>query len=370
MTESDLGFMRRALGLARNGWYTTDPNPRVGCVLVKDDLIIAEGWHAQAGQAHAEVDALSKLAFPNLARGATAYVTLEPCSHHGRTGPCCEALIAAGICRVVVGMQDPNPLVAGNGLKKLREAGIEVVCGVLEADAAQLNRGFIQRMQTGLPFVISKLAMSLDGRTALANGQSQWITSPQSRQDVQRYRAESSAILTGIETVLADDPSLNARVDFAAKQPVRVVLDTQLRMPVTAKLLQMPGETWVMTANSDAAKQQPLSDAGCKIFQVAAVNGRIDLEKAFKLLAAQQINQVWVEAGATLNGSLLASGLVDEWLIYMAPCVLGDQGRGLFSLPAALENMQDKINLQLFDVRQIGPEVRLSYRKQSLKFAC
>jgi diaminohydroxyphosphoribosylaminopyrimidine deaminase/5-amino-6-(5-phosphoribosylamino)uracil reductase len=365
MSQADFGFMLRALELARNGFYTTDPNPRVGCVIVKDGLIIAEGWHAQAGQAHAEVDALSKLASPEQPRGATAYVTLEPCSHHGRTGPCCDALIAAGVGRVVVAMQDPNPLVAGNGLRKLREAGVEVVCGVLEADANQLNRGFIKRMQTGLPFIISKLAMSLDGRTALANGQSQWITSPQSRQDVQRFRAESSAILTGIDTVLADDPSLNARVDFAAKQPFRVVLDSQLRMPVTAKMLQIPGETWLITANADPDKQQPLLDAGCKIFQQNGVDGRIDLEQVFKLLAAQQINQVWVEAGATLNGSLLSSGLVDEWLIYMAPCVLGDQGRGLFHLPT-LQAMRDKILLQLTDARQIGPDLRLHYRTQSV----
>lgn len=365
MSQIDVGFMLRALELARNGFYTTDPNPRVGCVIVKDGLIIAEGWHTQAGQAHAEVDALSKLASPELARGATAYVTLEPCSHHGRTGPCCEALIDSGVSRVVAAMQDPNPLVAGNGLQKMREAGIEVVCGILEVDAALLNRGFIKRMQTGLPFVISKLAMSLDGRTALANGQSQWITSPQSRQDVQRFRAESSAILTGIDTVLADDPSLNARVDFAAKQPVRVVLDSHLRMPVTAKMLQLPGETWLITANADPDKQQPLLVAGCRIFQLDAVDGRIDLSQAFKLLAAQHINQVWVEAGATLNGSLLSSGLVDEWLIYMAPCVLGDQGRGLFHLPA-LQTMQDKILLQLTDVRQIGPDLRLQYRTQSV----
>lgn len=365
MTKSDLGFMCRALELARNGWYTTDPNPRVGCVLVKDGVIIAEGWHAQAGQAHAEVDALSKLASSDFARGATAYVTLEPCSHHGLTGPCCEALIAAGIRRVVVGMQDPNPLVAGKGLKKLLEAGMEVACGALQADAAQLNRGFIKRMQTGMPFIISKMAMSLDGRTALANGQSQWITSSQSRQDVQRYRAESSAILTGIDTVLADDPSLNARVDFTAQQPVRVVLDSQLRMPTTAKMLQMPGQTWLITANADPDKQQPLLDAGCQVFKLDGVDGRIDLEQVFNLLAAQQINQVWVEAGATLNGSLLSSGMVDEWLIYMAPCVLGDQGRGLFHLPA-LQSMQDKMMLELIDVRQIGPDLRLKYRTQSV----
>lgn len=359
MSDSDAGFMARALELARNGFYTTDPNPRVGCVLVKDHQIIAEGWHAQAGQAHAEVDALAKLTHPDLSHGATAYVTLEPCSHHGRTGPCCEALIAAGIKRVVVAMQDPNPLVAGNGLKKMLDAGVEVSCGLLQADAEQLNRGFIKRMLVGLPFVRSKLAMSLDGRTALANGRSQWITSPQARQDVQKWRAESSAIVTGIDTVLADDPSLNVRLDCAVKQPVRVILDSNLRMPLRAKMLQLPGETWLVTCNGDPAKQQGLLDVGCKIKQVAAHNGRIDLLQAFKFLAEQQINSVWVEAGATLNGALLDTALIDEWLVYVAPCVLGDQGRGLFHFPE-LQTLTDKKTFKFDAVRQVGPDLRLT----------
>ena len=359
MSDQAAAFMARALQLARNGVYTTDPNPRVGCVLVKDNQIIAEGWHAQAGQAHAEVDALAKLPHPDFSQGATAYVTLEPCSHHGRTGPCCDALIAAGISRVVVAMQDPNPLVAGNGLKKMREAGVDVSCGLLQADAEQLNQGFIKRMLTGLPFVRSKLAMSLDGRTALANGQSQWITSPQARQDVQKWRAESSAIVTGIDTVLADDPSLNARVDFAVKQPLRVILDSNLRMSPSAKMLQLPGETWLMTCNGDQAKQQSLRDAGCKVVQVASRDGRVDLLQAFKYLAQQQINTVWVEAGAALNGALLDTDLVDEWLVYVAPCVLGDQARGLFHF-AELQAMADKKAFKFNAVRQVGPDLRLT----------
>lgn len=359
MSAADAGFMARALQLARNGLYTTDPNPRVGCVLVKDNQIIAEGWHAKAGQAHAEIEALAKLAEPSHARGATAYVSLEPCSHHGRTGPCCDALIEAGISRVVVAMQDPNPLVAGNGLKKMRAAGIEVSGGLLQADAEQLNRGFIKRMVTGLPYVRSKLAMSLDGRTALVNGESQWITSPQARQDVQTFRAESSAIVTGIDTVLADDPSLNARVDFTVRQPVRVVLDSKLRMPLNAKMLQLPGETWVITCHDDPAKQLRLRDAGCKVWQVDSRMDRVDLSEVFRLLAQQQINTVWIEAGATLNGALLETDLVDEWLVYMAPCVLGDQARGLFHFPE-LQSMAAKKNFKFNAVRQVGPDLRLT----------
>lgn len=359
MSLSDAGFMARALELARKGRYTTDPNPRVGCVLVKEGKVIAEGWHYRAGQAHAEVDALAKLADPEQARGATAYVTLEPCSHYGRTGPCSDALIAAGVARVVVAMQDPNPLVAGDGLRKLRAAGVEVSCGLLQMDAEALNRGFIKRMTRGLPYVRSKLAMSLDGRTALANGQSQWITSPQSRQDVQLFRAESSAILTGVSTVLVDDPSLNARVDFEVKQPVRVVLDSSLRMPLHAKMLTLPGDTWIITCCDDPVKRQSLQRIGCQVYQVAAHEGRVDLTKAFELLADLQINYVWVEAGASLNGALLETDLVDEWLMYIAPCVLGDQARGLFQL-AELHSMADKKKFHIHEFRQVGPDLRLT----------
>ncbi len=358
MTPSeDAVYMARAVKLAEKGIYTTDPNPHVGCVLVKNGEIIAEGFTQRAGFAHAEIDALAKT---DDVRGATAYVTLEPCSHYGKTGPCCDALIAAGIGRVVVAMQDPNPLVSGRGLQKMREAGIEVVCGVLEQEAAKLNRGFFKRMTQGLPLIRSKLAMSLDGRTAMASGESQWITSPESRQDVQRFRAQSSAIVTGIDTVLYDDPQLNARVDFDVEQPVKVVLDSNLRMPLAAKMLQNSAKVWIITCSDDAAKQQQLQDAGCKVFQVAIRNGRPDLLEVFKLLAELQINTVWVEAGATLNGALLESGLVDEWLVYMAPCVLGDQARSLFHLPG-LQAMVDKKRLKLLEVRQVGPDLRLTF---------
>ncbi len=358
---NDADFMAQAIQLAQNGIYLTDPNPHVGCVLVKDGHVIAEGWTQRAGFAHAEVHALSKTQDAN---GATAYVTLEPCSHQGRTGPCCDALIAAGIRRVVVAMQDPNPLVSGRGLQKMRAAGIEVVEDVLQEEAKKLNRGFFKRMTTGLPWIRSKLAMSLDGRTAMASGQSQWITSPEARQDVQRFRAQSSAILTGIDTVLYDDPQMNARVDFEVLQPVKVVLDSSLRMPLSAKMLDNAIEVWVITCSEDQEKQQKLRDVGCKVFQVEAINGRPDLLATFKLLAELHINTVWVEAGATLNGALLEADLVDEWIIYMASCVLGHQGRGLFYLPA-LNSMNDKKTLQLMDIRRVGADIRLSYCMES-----
>jgi len=358
--SADAFYMAQAMLLARKGIYTTDPNPHVGCVLVKNGAIIAEGWTQRAGLAHAEIDALAKTCD---AQGATVYVSLEPCSHHGRTGPCCDALIAAGVSRVVVAMQDPNPLVSGRGLQKMREAGIEVVCGVLQQDAEQLNRGFIKRMTQGLPWIVSKLAASLDGRSAMASGESQWITSSQSRADVHKFRAASSAILTGIGTVLADDPQLNARVDFDVEQPVKVVLDSNLRLPLTAKIVQNSAETWIFTCSDDVLKQQRLQNLGCKIFWVDAVNGRLALLQVFKLLAELQINTVWVEAGAVLNGALLSGDLVDEWLIYMAPCVLGDQARGMFHLPG-LEHMADKKQLQLLNVRQLGPDLRLTFNSR------
>ncbi len=354
----DAEFMARAIKLAENGLYTTDPNPHVGCVLVKHGQVLAEGWTQRAGFAHAEIDALYRT---QDARDATAYVSLEPCSHHGRTGPCCDALIAAGIRRVVVAMQDPNPLVCGHGLQKMRDAGIEVICGLLQSEAEKLNQGFFKRMTQGLPWIRSKLAMSLDGRTAMASGESQWITSAESRQDVQHYRAQSSAILTGIDTVLSDDPRLNARVDFDLEQPVKVVLDSHLRLPLTARLLQDAESVWIITCSLDTNKQQLLRDAGCKVFQVESDHGRPNLLATFRLLAELKINSVWVEAGATLNGALLNSGLVDEWIFYLAPCVLGDQARGLFRIPGMVA-LADKKRLELQEMRAIGPDIRLRYQ--------
>jgi diaminohydroxyphosphoribosylaminopyrimidine deaminase/5-amino-6-(5-phosphoribosylamino)uracil reductase len=352
---TDEGFMARALRLARKGLYTTDPNPRVGCVLVRDGEIIGEGWHQKAGGPHAEVAALATVAG---AKGVTAYVTLEPCSHFGKTPPCSDALIKAGISRVVAAMQDPNPLVSGQGLARLQAAGIEVSVGVLEADARALNRGFIKRMSEEHPFVRSKLAMSLDGRTACANGESQWITSPEARADVHRLRAESSAILTGVNTVLVDDPALTARVHFPVEQPIRVILDSRLQTPSTAQMAKLPGRSLILTCSEDASKREILHAAGFEVHQLAANNGRLDLPEVMRFLASQQINEVFVEAGAVLNGALLAANLIDELVLYMAPSVLGDQGRGLFHLPDALA-MADKKTLQLMDVRQMGGDLRL-----------
>jgi diaminohydroxyphosphoribosylaminopyrimidine deaminase/5-amino-6-(5-phosphoribosylamino)uracil reductase len=349
--------MAKAINLARKGRYTTDPNPRVGCVLVRDDVVIGEGWHVKAGQGHAEVEALKNT--PD-AKGATAYVTLEPCSHQGRTPPCCDALIKAGVSRVVAAMQDPNPLVSGRGLEKLKAAGIEVVNGILQEDAQALNRGFIKRMTDNRPYVRSKLAMSLDGRTAMASGESKWITSDKSRADVQQLRAESSAILTGISTVLADDPALNARIDGDVLQPVRVVLDTHMNMPVSAQIAKLPGRSLILTCAEDQQKQQALQQAGFEVYPLASKNGRLDLHAVMEFLAGQQINELLVEAGAVLNGALLDEGLVDEYIIYMAPCVLGDQGRGLFKL-SGLQQMADKKQLKLRDVRQVGPDLKLTF---------
>ncbi len=356
MAAEDTVFMAKAIKLAEKGKYTTDPNPRVGCVLVKDNKVIAEGWHVKAGLGHAEVNALKQL---DNAKNTTAYVTLEPCSHTGKTGPCCDALIAARVARVVVAMQDPNPLVAGQGIKKMQDAGIEVECGVLQQEAEILNKGFIKRMTTGLPFVRSKMAMSLDGRTAMASGESKWITSPASRAGVQLLRAESSVVLTGINTVLDDDPSLNVRLDGVV-QPIRVILDSELKIPLESKMLGLDGEIWVLTCNSDQQKIANAENAGYKVFQLKSDNARLDLKAVMVFLGEKQVNNILVEAGAILNSALLAAEVVDEWVVYMAPCVLGDQGRGLFHLPE-LQKMADKKQLNMKAVRQVGPDLKLTF---------
>ncbi len=360
MNFQDATFMSRALKLAEKGLYTTDPNPRVGCVLVKKGKVISEGWHIKAGEAHAEIVALSKL---DNAQGVTAFVTLEPCSHVGKTEPCADALIAAGVERVVIAMQDPNPLVAGRGIKAMQDAGIIVDRGVLQADAEALNKGFIKRMTTGLPYVRSKLAMSLDGRTAMASGESQWITSPDSRADVQYLRAESSAIMTGINTVLADDPSLNVRDVKNVNQPIRVVLDSQLQIPFTAKILALTGITWILTGSQNEQKINQLTSDQVSVFNIKCKDNKLDLDAVMIFLGQQQINTVLIEAGAILNGALIAENLVDEWLIYMAPCILGDQGRGLFHLPA-LEKMKDRKKLTRVSVRPVGSDLKMVYKIQ------
>lgn len=357
MNALDSQWMAHALRLAERGLYTTSPNPRVGCVLVKGGKVVGEGWHERAGEPHAE--ALALRAAGKSARGATAYVTLEPCSHHGRTPPCADALIAAGIQRVVAAMQDPNPLVAGQGLQKLRAAGIEVECGLMEAAAGELNIGFISRMTRGTPWVRSKIAASLDGRTALANGTSQWITGTAARQDVQHWRARSCAVLTGIATVLADDPQLNVREIPSDRQPLRVVVDSQLRMPLGARILS--GGTVIYTAATDSAKRAQLQARGVEVPIMAGADGQVDLAGMLRDLAQRGINEVLVEAGRTLNGALLKAGLVDELVLYLAPQLLGDAARGMAGL-GELTQLQQHVVLHWQDVRHVGGDLRIVAR--------
>lgn len=357
MSPADYRFMARALTLARRGLYGTDPNPRVGCVLVREGEIIGEGWHQRAGEPHAEVNALN--AAGALAHGATVYVTLEPCCHHGRTPPCTDALLKAGISRLVAAMPDPNPQVAGRGLAILRDAGVTVDCGLLEAEAQALNPGFIQRMTTNRPFIRVKLAMSLDGRTALASGESQWLTGAAARQDVQRLRARSSAILTGIGTVLADDPSLNVRLPEATRQPLRVILDSGLRTPPTARTLRLPGSVLIFTAVADPAIQAPLRATGAEIIVVPCAEHGLDLRAVMAEFARRECNEIHVECGPTLAGALLQAGLMDELVIYMAPLLLGDKARGLFQLPE-LTRMSERMELEILEMRAVGRDWRVT----------
>lgn len=358
-TAADHRHMARALQLAGRGLFTTDPNPRVGCVLVRDGQVIGEGWHEVAGGPHAEVAALN--AVTGSAQGATAYVTLEPCCHHGRTPPCSQALIDAGVGRVVVAMQDPNPRVAGEGLEQLRKAGIEVAVGLMGPQAEALNPGFIKRMRTGRPYVRNKLAMSLDGRTAMASGESQWITGEAARRDVQRLRARSSAIVSGIGTVLADDPSLNVRLGGQDRQPLRVVLDPRLSMPATAKMLDLPGRTLVVTAAEPDEAWERLETRGAEVISVPDGPDAVDLHAMLELLGRREVNEILLETGATLSGAMLRAGLIDELVIYMAPRLMGDAARGLFRLPG-LESMADTLALTIDDVRAVGNDWRITAR--------
>lgn len=358
-TAADHAHMAEALRLAEQGLYTTDPNPRVGCVIVKDGEVVGRGFHRKAGEPHAEVLALRDAGAQ--ARGATVYTTLEPCVHFGRTGPCADALIAAGVARVIAAMQDPNPLVAGKGFAKLQAAGIGTAGGLLEEQARALNPGFISRMTHGRPWVRSKLAVSLDGRTALAGGESKWISGEAAREDAQHWRARSSAILTGIGTLLADDPALTVRLPGEWRQPRRVVVDSGLRTPPAARILKQPGETHIATVIADSARQALLAKAGAKFLALPVKEGHVDLAALMQRLAELECNEVLVEAGAGLNGALLQGGLMDECIIYMAPRLLGDSARGMFHLPA-LKNMRERIELNLTDVRTVGNDLRILAR--------
>lgn len=360
--KTDHEYMAEALRLARRGWYTAHPNPRVGCVIVRDGAIVGRGWHVQTGGPHAEIVALAEAG--DAARGATAYVTLEPCCHHGRTPPCTDALQAAAVARVVIGAPDPNPAVAGRGVAALRAAGIEVAAGVMAADCAALNPGFEMRMRAGRPKVTVKIAASLDGRTALASGDSRWISGEQARADVQRLRAASGAILTGIGTVLADDPRLTVRAaDLpAARQPLRVILDSRLRLPTQAQLLALPGETLVASlAGTDPSRAAALEARGAELLPLPGAGSGVDLQALLRALAEREINDVLVEAGPILNGALLDAGLVDELIVYQAPQVLGADARGMFAI-RPLGDMAARPEFDLCESRRIGDDLRLRYR--------
>jgi len=357
-TAVDHGMMARALQLAERGLWTTSPNPRVGCVLVRDGQIVGEGWHEKAGEPHAEVHALR--AAGELARGATAYVTLEPCSHYGRTPPCAEALIAAGVARVVAAMTDPNPLVSGKGLALLQAAGIGTASGLLENEARELNIGFVSRMTRGRPWLRLKAAASLDGKTALNNGVSQWITGPAARRDGHAWRARACAILTGIGTVRDDDPQLLVRDVETTRQPLRVVVDSRLETPLTAKILQ-GGPVLVAGAVDNAARVEALRAAGAEVLILPNAAGKVELKALLEELARRGINEVHAEAGCKLNGSLLREGLVDELLLYLAPCLIGHEASGLFNLPE-LTSLAGKPALKIRDLRQVGEDIRIIAR--------
>ena len=374
----DEHWMSRAIELAQGGLYTTHPNPRVGCVIVKDDEVVGEGFHFRAGEPHAEVHALKNAG--DKAQGATAYVTLEPCSHHGRTPPCCDALIAAGVARVVAAMQDPNPEVAGRGLVRIEDAGISVASGVLEDEARLLNPGFLKRMETGLPYVRVKQAMSLDGRTAMASGESKWITGSEARSDVQRLRAMSDAIITGVDSIIHDDSSLTLRKDelgLASElaneaikhQPLRVVLDSQLRIPEASKILALEGETVVICLNSsDEEKRQRLEAKGVTVWTQAVASvgesNKLDLNQVLNDLVEQRsINEVLVEAGAGLSASFINEKLVDECWTYIAPKLMGSSARPLLNL--SFDAMAEAIPMSFDDVSVVGDDIRVISRYAS-----
>ncbi|HNA83332.1 MAG TPA: bifunctional diaminohydroxyphosphoribosylaminopyrimidine deaminase/5-amino-6-(5-phosphoribosylamino)uracil reductase RibD [Thiobacillaceae bacterium] len=349
--------MARALRLAERGLLTTMPNPRVGCVIVRAGEVVGEGWHERAGEPHAEVHALRQAG--DRARGATAYVSLEPCSHHGRTPPCANALIDAGVTRVVAALRDPNPQVSGRGLELLTLAGIQVQVGLLETEARELNLGFVARMTRGRPWLRLKTAASLDGKTALENGESKWITGEPARADVQRWRARSCAILTGAGTVLADDPRMNVRELDLGRQPLKVIVDSRLSTPPAAQVLA--GGALIACVQADSARRAALEAAGAEILELPGADDRVDLAALLWELARRGVNEIHGEAGATLNGALLQAGLVDEWLAYFAPLALGHQARGLFDLPA-LDDMAGRRGFKLLDAARVGEDLRLRLR--------
>ena len=370
---ADHRYMARALQLAARGVYTTHPNPRVGCVIIKDDKVVGEGWHQRAGEGHAEINALVQAG--EKARGATVYVTLEPCCHHGRTPPCTDTLIDAGVRRVVAAMIDPNPKVAGKGIGQLRSAGIDVETGVCQSQAEALNPGHVMRARASRPYIRCKLAMTLDGRTATASGESKWITSAAARSDVQRYRARSSAVMTGSGTVLADDPLLNVRwgeisdldheIDInKIAPPWRIILDTGLRTPVSSRMFQVPGPVMIACANENSDARGRLEAKGAIVKHFPEKDGKVDLMSVMNHLCDLKINEIMLEAGPVLSGAMLQAGLIDELIVYAAPRLMGDAARGLFTLPG-LDTMAEAVDVDIMDVRAVGADWRITARIQN-----
>jgi len=357
-SSDDHAYMSQALQLAERGLYSTSPNPRVGCLIVRDGKIAGSGWHAHTGQPHAEINALNVAG--EAAQGATVYLTLEPCSHYGRTQPCSEALVRAKVAKVVIAMQDPNPLVAGKGILLLKQSEINVLVGLMEEKAKDLNVGFVSRMTNNRPWVRMKIAASLDGKTALNNGASRWITGEAARYDGHRFRARSCAILTGIGTVLEDDPQLSVRFVETSRQPLPVIIDSRLEIPATAKVLRGKGEL-IFTANDNKERVTALKKVGARPIILPNKKGKVDLVKMIQMLSDFEINEVLIEAGSKLNGALIRARLVDELVIYLAPHVIGNTASGMLQLPE-LTDLSEKYNLKIKDLRMVGEDIRIMTR--------
>ena len=357
-SSDDHAYMSQALQLAEKGLYSTSPNPRVGCVIVRDGKIAGSGWHVQTGQPHAEINALNIAG--GAAQGATVYLTLEPCSHYGRTHPCAEALIRAKVAKVIIAMQDPNPLVAGKGASLLKQSGINVLVGLMGEWAKDLNVGFVSRMINNRPWVRMKIAASLDGKTALNNGVSQWITGEAARHDGHRLRARSCAVLTGIGTVLEDDPQLSVRFIETSRQPLRIIIDSQLKIPTTAKVLRGEGEL-IFTTTDNKERISALKEAGARPIILPSEKGKIDLAGLMQILADFEINELLVEAGNRLSSAFIREGLVDELIIYLAPHLIGNRAMGMLQLPE-LTDLSEKYNLKIKDLRMVGEDIRIMSR--------
>jgi len=357
-SSDDHAYMSQALQLAEKGLYSTSPNPRVGCVIVRDGKIAGSGWHVQTGQPHAEINALNIAG--GAAQGATVYLTLEPCSHYGRTHPCAEALIRAKVAKVIIAMQDPNPLVAGKGASLLKQSGINVLVGLMGERAKDLNVGFVSRMINNRPWVRMKIAASLDGKTALNNGVSQWITGEAARHDGHRFRARSCAVLTGIGTVLEDDPQLSVRFIETSRQPLRIIIDSQLKIPTTAKVLRGEGEL-IFTTTDNKERISALKEAGARPIILPSEKGKIDLAGLMQILADFEINELLVEAGNRLSSAFIREGLVDELIIYLAPHLIGNRAMGMLQLPE-LTDLSEKYNLKIKDLRMVGEDIRIMSR--------